>query len=76
MTEPKDPGVQTLKGYIKALWEMENELRYSAWSALALDKEKARLHVGEARRHLNSILNDADPTGHTVDQPPVVDDKT
>lgn len=69
--------IDSLKGSIKTLWQMENELRYSAWSALTLDKEKAQQHLAEARRHLNSMLNDADPVDHVPDQPPVVDpDKT
>ncbi len=74
MTEPSDkPQIQSLKDSIKSLWDMENELRYSAWSLMTLDKEKARHHIGEARRHLNAILNEAEPTGHTTDQPPVFD---
>lgn len=67
-------GVQALKNAIQSLWQMENELRYSAWSAFALDKEKARTHLAEARRHLNNLLNEAESTPHTADHPPAVDD--
>ena len=49
--------VDGLKNSIQSLWQMENQLRYSAWSAFALDKEKAREHLAEARRHLNNLLN-------------------
>lgn len=65
--------IENLKQTIQALWQMENELRYSAWSALTLDKEKAYEHLVEARRHLNNILNEADPVNLVPDQPPVVD---
>ncbi len=76
MTEPpEDTGVQSLKHWVKSLWDMENELRFSAWSALTLDKEQARVHLSEARRHLNALLNEAEPTGHTLDQPPVLPDE-
>ena len=65
--------IENLKYSIKTLWQMENELRYSAWSALTLDKEKAQEHLGKAREHLNAVLNDFEPVDHVPDQPPVVD---
>ncbi len=65
--------IDALKQTIMSIWQMENELRYSAWSALTLDKDKARDHLAEARRHLNNLLNEADPINHVPDQPPVVD---
>lgn len=46
-----------LRGTISALWQMENELRFSAWHALTLDKQKAQEHLALAREHLNSLLN-------------------
>jgi hypothetical protein len=70
---PKD--LNSLKNSIKTLWQMENELRYSAWSALTLDKQKAQEHLAEARRHLNVILNDVEPVNHVPDQPPAMDPK-
>lgn len=75
VSPPKN--VDSLKNSIKTLWQMENELRYSAWSALTLDKEKAQSHLAEARRHLNEMLNELDPPNFVPDQPPAVDpDKT
>lgn len=71
VSTPKN--VDSLKNSIKTLWQMENELRYSAWSALTLDKEKAQSHLAEARRHLNSMLDEVDPVNHVPDQPPAVD---
>ena len=65
--------IASLKETITTLWEMEIELRYSAWSALTLDKDKARDHLAEARRHLNILLNDADPVNHVPDLPPAVE---
>ncbi len=65
--------VNKIKNAISTIWQLENELRYSAWSALTLDQEKAQLHLSQARSHLSNLLNAEDPTGHTVDHPPVVD---
>lgn len=65
--------IENLKFSIQTLWQMENELRYSAWSALTLDKEKAREHLSKAREHLNAMLNEVDPVDHIPDQPPAVD---
>lgn len=65
--------LDSLKNSIKTLWQMENELRYSAWSALTLDKDKAQEHLVQARRHLNVILNDIEPINHVPDQPPATD---
>ncbi|MDO9382557.1 MAG: hypothetical protein Q7T86_06800 [Hyphomicrobiaceae bacterium] len=73
VSAPKN--IDALKHSIKTLWQMENELRYSAWSALTLDKEKAQAHLSEARRHLNLMLNEVDPVDHVPDQPPAVDPK-
>lgn len=64
--------VEKLKSAIATIWQLENELRYSAWSALTLDKDQAQRHLSQARTHLNNILNAEDPIGHTVDQPPVI----
>ena len=71
VSTPKN--VDSLKNSIKTLWQMENELRYSAWSALTLDKEKAQSHLAEARRHLNSMLDEVDPVNDVPDQPPAMD---
>lgn len=65
--------LDSLKNSIKTLWQMENELRYSAWSAMTFDKDKAQEHLAEARRHLNVILNDIEPVNHVPDQPPTTD---
>lgn len=73
VSTPKN--IDNLKQSIKTLWQMENELRYSAWSALTLDKEKVQAHLSEARRHLNVMLNEVDPVDHVADQPPAMDPK-
>lgn len=43
MSKPagSDGGVSALKRALKTLWELENELRFSAWDALPFDKDKA-----------------------------------
>ena len=75
MAQPvRSDKVATLKHAVKIVWQMENELRYSAWNALTLDQEKAQHHLAEARRHLNSLLDEADPVPQIVDQPPVLNE--
>ena len=69
MSDPIAP----LKSAIASLWQMENELRYSAWSALSLDKQEAVKHLASARSHLNALLNAEDPKNFTPDQPPMTD---
>lgn len=64
---------EKIKSAISTIWQLENELRYSAWSALTLDKDKARDHLAQARTHLNNLLNAEEPPNRTVDQPPVID---
>lgn len=64
-----------IKSAIATIWQLENELRYSAWSALTLDKDKAQVHLSQARTHLNNLLNAEEPPYRTVDQPPVIDPK-
>lgn len=66
-------GVVALKRALKTSWRLENELRFSAWDALPFDKDKSLHHLAEARRHLNELLNEADPIPQIVDQPPVLD---
>lgn len=65
--------IDKIKSAIKTIWQLENELRYSAWSALTLDKDTAQEHLSQARSHLNNLLNAEEPPGHTVDHPPIVD---
>ena len=61
-----------LKSLVASLWQMENELRYSAWSALTLEKQQAIEHLEKARTHLNILLNKEDPpkSGYVPDLPP------
>ncbi len=65
-----------LRGTISALWQMENELRFSAWHALTLDKQKAQEHFALAREHLNSLLNQEEPVDIVPTQPPNTDSKS
>jgi hypothetical protein len=52
--------------WLKSLWQMENELRNAARNGLILRKDEASNHLAEARRHLESAMNEA------KGEPPVV----
>jgi len=45
--------------WLKSLREMENELRNAARKGLILRKDEATGHLAQARRHLESALNEA-----------------
>lgn len=64
---------ETLKQAVKTLWQMENQ---QLVSATTLDHEQTKQHLSEARRHLNALLNVADPIAQIVDQPPVIDERS
>lgn len=49
--------IDRLKSVIAALWQMENELRYSSWDALSAEKQQAVDYVRQARERLNVLLN-------------------
>lgn len=65
--------IVNLKHAMKTLWQMENELRVSAWNAMASNKEKAEYHLAEARRHFTALLHEADPVPQMVDPTPGLD---
>jgi hypothetical protein len=67
--------LDALKTLVASMWQMENELRHSAWSALTLEKQQALEHLQKARGHLNTLLNKEDPINFVPDQPPVPDAK-
>jgi hypothetical protein len=45
--------------WLKSLHEMENELRNAARKGLILRKDEASEHLAQARRHLETVLNEA-----------------
>lgn len=45
--------------WLKSLHEMENELRNAARKGLILRKDEASEHLAQARRHLETALNEA-----------------
>jgi hypothetical protein len=45
--------------WVKSLHEMENELRNAARKGLILRKDEASEHLAQARRHLETALNEA-----------------
>ena len=45
--------------WMKALWDMENELRHAARNGLVLRKDEVSAHLAEARRHLETAMNEA-----------------
>jgi hypothetical protein len=51
-----DPLLEKLPGWLKSLWEMENELRNSARNGLFLRRDDAANHPAEARRHFEEAL--------------------
>ena len=48
-----------IPAWLKALWDMENELRSAARSGLILRKDEASAYLAEARRHLEKAMNEA-----------------
>jgi hypothetical protein len=51
-----NPLIEKLPGWLKSLWEMENELRNSARNGLFLRRDDAANHLAEARRHFEEAL--------------------
>ena len=45
--------------WLKSLHKMENELRNAARKGLILRKDEASEHLAQARRHLETALNEA-----------------
>ena len=45
--------------WLKSLHEMENELRNAARKGLILRNEEASGHLAQARRHLQTVLDEA-----------------
>ena len=48
-----------LPDWLKSLYHMENELRSSARNGLILRKDEASEHLAQARRHVETVLNEA-----------------
>ena len=45
-----------IPGWLKSLYEMENELRDAARNGIILRSEKASEHMASARKHLDDLL--------------------
>ena len=48
--------VEKIPGWLKSLWNMENELRNAARSGAILQKDATLTHLAEARRHLEEAM--------------------
>jgi hypothetical protein len=55
---------------------MENELRNAARNGLILRKDEASAHLAEARRHLESAMNEAKGLGPATTQQTMVREDT
>ena len=47
---------------LKALWDLENELRGAAQNGVILRREEARSHLHQARHHLDQLLQIINPS--------------
>jgi hypothetical protein len=52
-----------IPGWVKSLWDMENELRNAARTGLFLRKDEAAAHLAEARRHLDDAWRSVQGAG-------------
>lgn len=48
---------ETVPKVLKALWELENELRGAAQNSVVLRREDAKRHLAEARQRLDDLLS-------------------
>ncbi len=48
---------ETVPRVLKALWDLENEMRSAAQNSVILRREEARQHLADARRHLDELLS-------------------
>ncbi len=48
---------ETVPKVLKALWDLENEMRSAAQNSVILRREEARQHLADARRHLDELLS-------------------
>ena len=48
-----------MPGWLKSLWDMENELRSAARNGLILRTDEASAHLAKARQHLEEAMNGA-----------------
>lgn len=48
---------ETVPKILKALWDLENEMRSAAQNSVILRREEARQHLAGARRHLDELLS-------------------
>lgn len=56
---------------LKALWDLENELRGAAQNGVILRREEARSHLHQARHHLDQLLKIINPSDAArVEEPP------
>jgi hypothetical protein len=46
-----------MPGWLKSLWDMENELRSAARNGLILRTDEASAHLAKARQHLEEVMN-------------------
>jgi hypothetical protein len=72
---------ETVPKVLKALWDLENEMRSVAQNSVIFRREEARQHLADARRHLDELLSlvrskeGVDPEADISDEasvPPVV----
>ena len=48
---------ETVPKVLKALWDLENEMRSAAQNSVIFRREEARQHLVDARRHLDELLS-------------------
>ncbi len=48
---------ETVPKVLKALWDLENEMRGAAQNSVILRRDEARQHLADARRHLDELLS-------------------
>lgn len=53
---------ETVPKVLKALWDLENELRGAARNGVILQGEEARSHLYQARHHLDELLKIVSPS--------------
>jgi hypothetical protein len=53
---------ETVPKVLKALWDLENELRGAARNGVILQGEEARSHLHPARHHLDELLKIVSPS--------------
>ena len=60
---------EKIPGWLKSLWNMENELRNAARSGVVLQKGAALTHLAESRRHLEEAMKSVNPGVGSVAAP-------